>query len=88
MAERPAVAVLPLTNMSSDPEQQYFSDGITEDIISELSRFRSLFVIARNSAFQFRGAADVKQIARQLGVNYVVEGSVRRFGDRIRVTTH
>jgi adenylate cyclase len=87
MAERPAVAVLPLTNMSSDPEQQYFSDGITEDIISELSRFRSLFVIARNSAFQFRGAADVKQIARQLGVNYVVEGSVRRIGDRIRVTT-
>jgi adenylate cyclase len=87
VAERPAVAVLPLTNMSSDPEQQYFSDGITEDIITELSRFRSLFVIARNSAFQFRGAADVKQIARQLGVHYVVEGSVRRFGDRIRVTT-
>jgi adenylate cyclase len=86
VAERPAVAVLPLTNMSSDPEQQYFSDGITEDIITELSRFRSLFVIARNSAFQFRGAADVKQIARHLGVNYVVEGSVRRFGDRIRVT--
>ena len=74
-------------NMSSDPEQQYFSDGITEDIITKLSRFRSLFVIARNSAFQFRGAADVKQIARQLGVHYVVEGSVRRFGGSIRVTT-
>jgi TolB-like protein len=87
VAERPAVAVLPLTNMIGDPEQQYFSDGITEDIITELSRFRSLFVIARNSSFQFRGAVDVKQIARQLGVNYVVEGSVRRFGDRIRVTT-
>jgi adenylate cyclase len=86
VAERPAVAVLPLMNMSSDPEQQYFGDGITEDIITELSRFRSLFVIARNSAFQFRGAADVKQIARQLGVHYVVEGSVRRFGERIRVT--
>jgi adenylate cyclase len=87
VAERPAIAVLPLTNMSSDPEQQYFGDGITEDIITELSRFRSLFVIARNSAFQFRGASDVKQIARQLGVHYVVEGSVRRFGDRIRITT-
>jgi TolB-like protein len=86
VAERPAVAVLPLTNMSSDAEQQYFSDGITEDIITELSRFRSLLVMARNSSFQFRGAADVKQIARQLGVQYVVEGSVRRLGGRIRVT--
>jgi len=86
VAERLAVAVLPLTNMSSDPEQQYFGDGITEDIITELSRFRSLFVIARNSAFQFRGAADVKQVAQQLGVHYVVEGSVRRLADRILVT--
>jgi TolB-like protein len=72
--------------MSGDPEQQYFSDGITEDIITELSRFRSLLVIARNSSFQFRAAADVKQVARELGVQYVVEGSVRRSGGRIRIT--
>jgi TolB-like protein/Flp pilus assembly protein TadD len=85
-ADKPAIAVLPFVNMNSDPEQQYFSDGITEDIITELSRFRSLLVIARNSSFQFRAAADVKQIARELGVQYVVEGSVRRSSDRIRIT--
>jgi TolB-like protein/Flp pilus assembly protein TadD len=84
--DKPAIAVLPFTNMSGNPEQQYFSDGITEDIITELSRFRSLLVIARNSSFQFRAAADVKQVARELGVQYVVEGSVRRSGGRIRIT--
>jgi TolB-like protein/Tfp pilus assembly protein PilF len=86
ITDRPSIAVLPFTNMISDPEQQYFSDGITEDIITELSRFRSLLVIARNSSFQFRAAADVKQVARELGVQHVVEGSVRRSGGRIRIT--
>jgi adenylate cyclase len=79
--------VLPFTNMSNDPEQEYFSDGITEDIITELSRFRSLFVIARNSAFAFNGKSiKVQDIARELGVAYVVEGSVRRAADRVRIT--
>jgi adenylate cyclase len=83
---KPSIAVLPFENLSGDLEHQYFSDGITEDIITELSRFRSLFVLARNSAFQHRGAVDVKAVARGLGVQYVVEGSVRRLGNRIRVT--
>src|SRR5262245_61029399 len=69
--EKPSIAVLPFTNMSGDPEQEYFSDGITEDIITELSRFRSLFVIARNSSFQYRGKSiDIRQVARELGVSY------------------
>jgi adenylate cyclase len=86
-ASKPSVAVLPFDNLSGDPEQQYFSDGITEDIITELSRFRSLFVIARNSSFQYRGkATDVKRIGKELGVQYVAEGSVRKLGDRVRVT--
>lgn len=85
-SNKPSIAVLPFANMSGDPEQQYFSDGMTEDIITELSRFRSLFVIARNSSFQYRAAADVKHVARVLGVQYVVEGSVRRLGNRIRIT--
>ena len=85
-SDKPSIAVLPFANMSGDPEQQYFSDGITEDIITELSRFRSLFVIARNSSFQYRTGVDVKEVARALGVQYVVEGSVRRLGGRIRVT--
>ncbi len=85
-SDKPSIAVLPFVNMSGDAEQQYFSDGITEDIITELSRFRSLFVIARNSSFQYRDAADVKQVARALGVQYVVEGSIRRLGGRIRIT--
>jgi TolB-like protein/Tfp pilus assembly protein PilF len=84
--EKPAVAVLPFVNMSGDVEQQYFSDGITEDIITELSRFRSLLVIARNSSFQFRAATDVKHIGRELGIQYVVEGSVRRSSNRVRIT--
>ncbi len=85
---KPSIAVLPFTNLSGDPEQQYFSDGITEDIITELSRFRSLFVIARNSSFQFRDqAVDVRRVGRELGVQYVVEGSIRRSGERLRVAT-
>ena len=87
LPDKPSIAVLPFTNMSGDPEQQYFSDGITEDIITELSRSRSLFVIARNSSFQYRDkAVDVRRIARDLGVRYVVEGSVRKMGSRIRIT--
>ena len=82
LPDKPSIAVLPFTNMSGDPEQQYFSDGITEDIITELSRFRSLFVIARNSSFQYRDkAVDVRRVARELGVRYVVEGSVRKMGE-------
>ncbi len=86
-SDRPSVAVLPFDNMSGDPEQQYFSDGITEDIITELSRFHSLVVIARNSSFAFRGMAiDVKEIGKNLGVHFVVEGSVRKSDTRVRVT--
>ena len=85
--EKPSIAVLPFTNLSGDPEQQYFSDGITEDIITELSRFRSLLVIARSSSFQFRDkAVDVRRVGRELSVQYVVEGSIRRSGERLRVT--
>ncbi len=79
--DNPSIAVLPFTNMSGDPEQEYFSDGITEDIITELSRFRSLLVIARHSSFVFKGKpVGVQQIGRELGVEYVLEGSVRRGG--------
>jgi TolB-like protein/lipoprotein NlpI len=84
---RPSIAVLAFDNMSGDPEQGYFSDGITEDIISELGKFREFLVIARNSAFQLRGKAnDVAEVAKRLGVQYVVEGSVRKIGNRVRVT--
>jgi len=84
---RPSIAVLPFTNMSGDPGQQYFSDGITEDIITELSRFRDLFVIARNSSFQYRDKAiDIKRVGRELGVQFVVEGSVHKFGNRVRIS--
>ena len=87
LPDKPSIAVLAFTNMSGDLEQEYFSDGIADDIITELSRSRSLFVIARNSSFTYKGrAVDVKQVARELGVRYVVEGSVRRSGSRIRVT--
>jgi adenylate cyclase len=79
--------VLPFQNMSGDPEQEYFADGIVEDIITELSRFKSLFVIARNSSFTYKGkAVDVKQVGRELGVRYVLEGSVRKSGGRVRIT--
>ena len=87
LPSKPSVAVLPFANLSGDPEQQYFSDGITEDITTELSRFRQLFVIARHSSFQYRDdAIDVKRVGRELGVEYVVEGSVRRMGERVRIT--
>jgi adenylate cyclase len=83
---KPSIAVLPFTNMSGDPEQDYFADGIVEEIIAALSRFRSLFVIARNSTFTYKGrAVDVRQVSRELGVRYVLEGSVRRAGDRLRI---
>jgi len=86
-AARPSIAVLPFDNMSADPEQDYFSDGITEDIITDLSRFHWFFVIARNSSFTYKGrAVDVKQVARELGVRYVLEGSIRKAGNRVRVT--
>jgi adenylate cyclase len=86
-SDKPSIAVLPFVNMSGDPEQQYFSDGITEDIITELSRFRSLNVIARNSSFAFRNERiDVGEIARRLRVQFVLEGSVRRAGNRVRIT--
>jgi adenylate cyclase len=85
--EKPSVAVLPFVNMSGDPQQEYFSDGITEDIITELSRFRQLLVIARNSSFVFKGKpVDVGEIGRKLGVRYLVEGSIRKSADRIRIT--
>src|SRR5262249_24260639 len=84
---RPSIAVLPFTNMSGDPEQEYFSEGFTEDIITELSRFRSLLVISRHSSFAFKGqAVNVKEVGRKLGARYVVEGSVRRASNRIRIT--
>jgi adenylate cyclase len=87
LPDRPAIAVLPFTNMSGDHEQEYFSDGIVEEIITALSRMRWLFVIARNSSFTFKGrAVDVKQVSRDLGVRYVLEGSVRKAADRIRIT--
>jgi TolB-like protein/cytochrome c-type biogenesis protein CcmH/NrfG len=87
LPDKPSIAVLPFTNMSGDPDQEYFSDGITEDIITELSRFRSLFVIARNSSFHYKGQSPkVQDVGRELGVRYVVEGSVRKAGNRVRVT--
>src|SRR5205814_8096404 len=86
-ADGPSVVVLPFANMSGDPEQEFFADGLTEDIITELSRFRHLFVISRNSAFKYKGKhVDVRQTARELQVQYVVEGSVRKAGNRVRVT--
>ena len=87
LPDKPSLAVLPFTNLSRDPKEDYFSDGITEDIITELSRFSELFVIARNSSFQFKGKSpDIRQVGRDLGVRYVLEGSVRRSGDRIRIS--
>ncbi|HYM31932.1 MAG TPA: adenylate/guanylate cyclase domain-containing protein [Candidatus Cybelea sp.] len=87
LPDRPSIAVLPFQNMSGDPEQEYFADGIAEEIITALSRFRQLFVIARNSSFTYKGrAVDVKQVARELGVRYVLEGSVRKSANRIRIT--
>jgi TolB-like protein len=86
-AGKPSIAVLPFANMSGDPQQDFFSDGVTEDIITELSRFRQISVLARNSAFRYRDAGiDVKRVGRELGVQYVVEGSIRRMGERVRIT--
>jgi adenylate cyclase len=85
--DKPSIAVLPFTNMSGDAEQEYLADGITEDLITALARLRWLYVIARHSTFAFKGRAlDVRDVARELGVRYIVEGSVRRAGGRIRVT--
>ena len=87
LPDRPSIAVLPFQNMSGDPEQEYFADGVVEDIITALSRIRWLFVIARNSSFTYKGrAVDVKQVGRELGVRYVLEGSVRKAANRVRVT--
>ena len=87
LPDRPSIAVLPFANMSGDPEQDYFADGMVEDIITGLSRIRWLFVIARNSSFTYKGrAVDVKQVGRELGVRYVLEGSVRKVGSRVRIT--
>jgi TolB-like protein len=87
LPDRPAIAVLPFTNMSGDPEQDYFSDGISEDIITALSKLRWFFVIARNSSFTYKGkSVHLKQVAAELGVGYVVDGSVRKGGDEVRIT--
>jgi adenylate cyclase len=87
LPDKPSIAVLPFQNMSGDPEQEFFADGMVEDIITELSRVRGFFVIARNSTFTYKGhAVDIKQVGRELGVRYVLEGSVRRLASRIRIT--
>src|SRR5437879_613815 len=84
--DKPSIAVLPFQNMSGDPEQEYFADGMVEEITAALSRVRSLFVIARNSTFTYKGkAVKVQQISQELGVRYVLEGSVRRAGARLRI---
>jgi adenylate cyclase len=87
LPDKPSIAVLPFNNMSGDPDQEYFADGIVEEIITALSRMRWLFVIARNSSFTYKGrVVDVKQVGRDLGVRYVLEGSVRKVGGRVRIT--
>ena len=87
LPDKPSIVVLPFENMSGDPEQEYFADGIAEDIITGLSKMRWVFVISRNSAFTYKGkAVDVKQVAKELGVGYVLEGSVRKAGNRVRIT--
>jgi adenylate cyclase len=87
LPDQPSIAVLPFQNMSGDPEQEYFADGMVEEIITALSRIRWLFVIARNSSFTHKGrAVDVKQVGRELGVRYVLEGSIRKAAKRVRIT--
>jgi len=87
LPEKPSIAVLPFTNMSGDPDQEYFADGLVEDIITALSRVKSFFVIARNSSFTYKGrAVDLRQVGRELGVRYVLEGSIRRAGSRVRIS--
>ena len=86
LPDKPSIAVLPFDNMSGDPEQGYFADGITEDIITDLSKVSGLFVIARNSSFAYKGQApDIRRVSRELGVRYVLEGSVRRAAGRVRI---
>ena len=87
ISDKPSIAVLPFQNMSGDHEQEYFSDGITEDIITALSRIRQIFVVARNTTFTYKGqAVDVRAVASDLGVRYVLEGSVRKAGNRLRIS--
>ena len=87
LPDKPSLAVLPFVNLSGDPEQEYFADGMVEEITSALSRIRWLFVIARTSSFSYKGqAADVKQVGRELAVRYVLEGSVRKSANRVRIT--
>src|SRR5499427_1045524 len=87
LPDKPSIAVIPFANLSGDPDQEYFADGMVEEIITALSRIRWLFVIARNSTFTYKGqSVDVKQVGRELGVRYVLEGSVRRAGNRVRIT--
>jgi TolB-like protein len=87
LPDKPSLAVLPFQNMSGDPEQGYFADGVVEEVITALSRIRWLFVIARNSSFTYKGqAVDVKQVGRELGVRYVLEGAVRKAGGRVRIS--
>jgi TolB-like protein len=87
LPDKPSIAVLPFVNLSSDPEQEYFADGLVDDIVTALSHFKALFVIARNSSFTYKGrAVDVKQVGRELGVRYVLEGSVRKTANRVRIT--
>jgi TolB-like protein/class 3 adenylate cyclase len=87
LPDKPSIAVLPFQNMSGDPEQEYFADGMVEDIITALSKFKSLFVIARNSSFTYKGkSVDIKQVGRELGVRYLLEGSVRKAGNKVRIT--
>jgi TolB-like protein/class 3 adenylate cyclase len=87
LPDKPSIAVLPFENMSGDPEQEYFTDGMVEDIITALSRFKSLFVIARNSSFTYKGkTVEIKQVGRELGVRYVLEGSVRKTGGKVRIS--
>ena len=87
LPDKPSIAVLPFQNMSGDPEQEYFADGMVEEIITALSRFKWLFVIARNSSFTFKGkAVDIKEVGRRLGVRYVLEGSVRKAAGKVRIT--
>jgi adenylate cyclase len=87
LPDKPSIAVLPFENMSGDPEQEYFADGMVEEITTALSRFKLLFVIARNSSFTFKGKAiDIKEVGRRLGVRYVLEGSVRKAAGKVRIT--
>jgi TolB-like protein/Tfp pilus assembly protein PilF len=86
LPDKPSIAVLPFDNMSKDPEQEYFADGMTDDLITDLSKISSLFIIARNSTFRYKGkAVDVKEVSRELGIRYVLEGSVRKAGDKVRI---